>query len=146
MQIAHQHQLYTTTTHQHNNHQHHNNHHQYYNNHQQHHQKPLYEFKHYNYKLNINQCNYNNLLTKPYNNSSSDYNNYNNHTSTTSAVTAYTEFPEKPIKMQREEIIIEHSQLVLNGENGTTNENGVHQHRSHHYTQVIVYPFFAFKF
>lgn len=37
--------------------------------------------------------------------------------------------------MQREEIIIEHSQLVLNG-NGATNENVGPQHRSHHYTQV----------
>lgn len=36
--------------------------------------------------------------------------------------------------MQREEIIIEHSQLVING-NGTSSENaGVH--RSQHYTQV----------
>lgn len=33
--------------------------------------------------------------------------------------------------MQREEIIIEHSQLVINV---NTNQNNIH--RSHHYTQV----------
>ncbi len=90
---------------------------------QQHHhqyQRPLYEYKHYNYNYNINQ----------YNHSRTNFSNYKKPYCTS----AYTDYPEKPIKMQREEIIIEHSQLVLNG-NGATNENVGH-HRSHHYTQV----------
>lgn len=88
------------------------NHHQY--------QQPLYEYRHYNYNYNINQ----------YNHSKNNFSNYKKPYCSS----AYTDYPEKPIKMQREEIIIEHSQLVLNG-NGATNENVGH-HRSHHYTQV----------
>lgn len=83
-------------------------------------QRPLYEYKNYNYSYNINQ----------YNHSKNNFSNYKKPYCTS----AYTDYPEKPIKMQREEIIIEHSQLVLNG-NGATNENVGH-HRSHHYTQV----------
>ncbi|KAG4072294.1 hypothetical protein HA402_004226 [Bradysia odoriphaga] len=84
-------------------------------------QRPLYEYKNYNYSYNINQ----------YNHSKNNFSNYKKPYCTS----AYTDYPEKPIKMQREEIIIEHSQLVLNG-NGATNENVGH-HRSHHYTQII---------
>lgn len=65
-----------------------------------------------------------------------NYNNYN-HNYSSNIVLNYNNnnfFPplEKPsVKMQREEIIIEHSQLVLNV---NTNQNNIH--RSHHYTQV----------
>lgn len=88
------------------------------------HQRPLYEYRQYNYNsrynYNINQ----------YNQSENNFSHYKKPYCTS----AYTDYPEKPIKMQREEIIIEHSQLVLNG-NGATNDNVGH-HRSHHYTQV----------
>lgn len=88
--------------------------------------------------IGYNTCNNNtiNNKTKPYRNNLScsnrnDNNNQNNNN------TSYIEYLHKPIKMQREEIIIEHSQLVSNG-NGNENTNATNppSNRSNHYTQV----------
>lgn len=86
--------------------------------------------------IGYNTCNNNNTInnnhnkTKPYRNnlSCSNKNDNNNHNDT------YIEYLQKPIKMQREEIIIEHSQLVLNGNENTNPSNA--GNRSNHYTQV----------
>lgn len=87
--------------------------------------------------IGYNTCN-NSIIakTKPYHNnnigSGKKYdNNRNNHDT-------YIEYLQKPIKMQSAEIIIEHSQLVLNG-NSNSNENTNPtnpMHRNNHYTQV----------
>lgn len=87
--------------------------------------------------IGYNTCNNNTIAqTKPYHNnncSGKKYdNNRNNHDT-------YIEYLQKPIKMQGAEIIIEHSQLVLNGNaNGNDNTNPTNPtHRPNHYTQVI---------
>lgn len=93
-----------------------------------------------------------------YNAAAANYHSYNNYyrspstlnKTTTITTTTYPLLQhEKPAsvtsKMQREEIIIEHSQLVLNGNENTANHNGnngstSHHHplyKSHHYTQII---------
>lgn len=86
--------------------------------------------------IDYNSCNNNTInKSKPYQNnnnnarnSTSNINNNNNHNDT------YIEYLQKPIKMQREEIIIEQSQLVRNGNEQTNGTNAVH--RTNHYTQV----------
>lgn len=86
--------------------------------------------------IGYNTCNNNTIArTKPYHNnigSGKKYdNNRNNHDT-------YIEYLQKPIKMQSAEIIIEHSQLVLNGNaNSNDNTNPTNPlHRNNHYTQV----------
>lgn len=82
-------------------------------------------------------CNNNNNntinKTKPYRNitnnttNKTDNSNHNNNDT-------FIEYLQKPIKMQREEIIIERSQLVMNGNENSNTTNTVQ--RSSHYTQV----------
>lgn len=95
--------------------------------------------------IGYNTCN-NNAKTKPYHNNNCsgkkyDNNNRNNHDT-------YIEYLQKPIKMQSAEIIIEHSQLVLNG-NANSNENNTNStnpiHRTNHYTQVIYLYNFSYR-
>lgn len=88
--------------------------------------------------IGYNTCNNNtiNNKTKPYrNNLSCSNRNENNNQNNND--TSYIDYLQKPIKMQREEIIIEHSQLVSNG-NGNENTNATNppHNRSNHYTQV----------
>lgn len=87
--------------------------------------------------IGYNTCNNNNnTQTKPYRNNFSCSNKNDNNNDT------YIEYLQKPIKMQREEIIIEHSQLVLNGNgnNGNETPNATNTaHRSNRYTQVSVF-------
>lgn len=80
--------------------------------------------------IDYNSCNNNNTInkTKPY------QSNNNNNNSSINNNDTYIEYLQKPIKMQREEIIIEHSQLVLNGNEQTNGTNA--GHRTNHYTQV----------
>lgn len=87
--------------------------------------------------IGYNTCN--NTIAKPYHNnicSTKKYDNNRNHDT-------YIEYLQKPIKMQGAEIIIEHTQLVLNGNvNNNESANPTNQmHRStNHYTQVRVRP------
>lgn len=89
--------------------------------------------------IGYNTCNNSTIAkTKPYQNNicsgkKYDINNRNNNHDT------YIEYLQKPIKMQNAEIIIEHSQLVLNGNsNSNDNTNPTNpMHRPNHYTQVI---------
>lgn len=87
--------------------------------------------------IGYNTCNNNTIAkTKPYQNNICSGKKYDNNRNSHDT---YIEYLQKPIKMPSAEIIIEHSQLVLNG-NANTNDNSTNQtnamHRSKHYTQV----------
>ncbi|XP_031618779.1 facilitated trehalose transporter Tret1-like [Contarinia nasturtii] len=89
--------------------------------------------------IGYNTCNNSTIArTKPYQNNicsgkKYDINNRNNNHDT------YIEYLQKPIKMQSAEIVIEHTQLVLNvNSNGNDNTNPTNPtHRPNHYTQIL---------
>lgn len=89
--------------------------------------------------IGYNTCNNNTIAkTKPYHNNIGSGKKYDNNRNNHNTYIEY--YLQKPIKMQSTEIIIEHSQLVLNGNaNSNDNTNSTNpMHRNNHYTQVKI--------